>query len=91
MSTEDDISNMNISGGKAQTDADRLLGAGVGQCDEVTKWKTHNGFLRPRIFCLQHALEIEELLQSKGGAHVLIICHSGMKFFTHSRVVLCFL
>nr|CAD1835978.1 unnamed protein product [Ananas comosus var. bracteatus] len=76
VSTEDDISNMNISGEKAQTDADRLLGAGVGQCDEVTKWNTHNGFLRPRIFCLQHALEIEELLQSKGSAHVLIICHS---------------
>ncbi|XP_058083388.1 lysine-specific demethylase ELF6 isoform X2 [Magnolia sinica] len=40
------------------------------------QWNTSNIFLRPRIFCLEHALEIEELLQSKGGANVLIICHS---------------
>jgi hypothetical protein len=33
--------------------------------------------LRPRIFCLEHGVQIEELLQSKGGANLLIICHSG--------------
>ncbi|KAJ8623706.1 hypothetical protein MRB53_032236 [Persea americana] len=40
------------------------------------QWNTSNVFLRPRIFCLEHALEIEELLHCRGGANVLIICHS---------------
>ncbi|KAG9441863.1 hypothetical protein H6P81_017717 [Aristolochia fimbriata] len=39
-------------------------------------WNTNNRILRPRIFCLEHALEIEKLLESKGGANILIICHS---------------
>ncbi|KAI3917095.1 hypothetical protein MKX01_003544 [Papaver californicum] len=47
-----------------------------------------NGFLRPRIFCLEHGLEIEELLQSKGGADVLIICHSAyQKIKAHASAV----
>ncbi|XP_020248406.1 lysine-specific demethylase SE14-like isoform X1 [Asparagus officinalis] len=44
--------------------------------DEHTKWTSSNEFSRPRIFCLQHAIEVERLLRDKGGAHVLIICHS---------------
>lgn len=36
-----------------------------------------NTYLRPRIFCLEHAIQVEELLHSKGGANVLVICHSG--------------
>ena len=40
-------------------------------------WNANNKFLRPRSFCLEHAVEIVELLQSKGGANVLVICHSG--------------
>lgn len=40
-------------------------------------WNTSSKFLRPRIFCLEHAVQISEMLQSKGGANVLIICHSG--------------
>ncbi|XP_022765390.1 probable lysine-specific demethylase ELF6 isoform X2 [Durio zibethinus] len=39
-------------------------------------WDTSNKYLRPRIFCLQHAVQVEELLQSKGGAKILVICHS---------------
>ncbi|KAL4576474.1 hypothetical protein LXL04_012568 [Taraxacum kok-saghyz] len=39
-------------------------------------WNMCNGFSRPRIFCLEHASKIEELLNSIGGAKVLIICHS---------------
>lgn len=39
-------------------------------------WNTFSKFLRPRSFCLQHAVEIVELLQKKGGANVLVICHS---------------
>jgi hypothetical protein len=42
-----------------------------------TGWNTSHKFLRPRIFCLEHGVQIEELLQSKGGANLLIICHSG--------------
>ncbi|GJN30321.1 hypothetical protein PR202_gb18616 [Eleusine coracana subsp. coracana] len=39
-------------------------------------WNTNSTFARPRIFCLQHALEIEKMLEGKGGVHALIICHS---------------
>ncbi|XP_057979117.1 lysine-specific demethylase ELF6 isoform X2 [Malania oleifera] len=42
-------------------------------------WNTSNGAARPRIFCLEHAVQIEEMLQSKGGANVLVICHSDYK------------
>uniref|UniRef100_A0A0D9VPM4 JmjC domain-containing protein n=1 Tax=Leersia perrieri TaxID=77586 RepID=A0A0D9VPM4_9ORYZ len=44
--------------------------------EETISWNTCCTFARPRIFCLQHALEIEELLASKGGVHTLIICHA---------------
>lgn len=40
-------------------------------------WNTSDRFLRPRSFCLTHAVEIVELLRHKGGAKVLVICHSG--------------
>lgn len=36
-----------------------------------------NTYFRPRIFCLEHAIQVEELLSGKGGADVLVICHSG--------------
>ncbi|KAE8701535.1 Acyl-CoA N-acyltransferases (NAT) superfamily protein [Hibiscus syriacus] len=39
-------------------------------------WNTCNKYLRPRIFCLEHALQVDELLRSKGGAKMLVICHS---------------
>ncbi|OEL38975.1 Lysine-specific demethylase SE14 [Dichanthelium oligosanthes] len=48
----------------------------VESCDGTINWNTSSTFARPRIFCLQHALEIEELLEGKGGVHALIICHS---------------
>ncbi|GLJ23005.1 hypothetical protein SUGI_0434050 [Cryptomeria japonica] len=38
-------------------------------------WKPAKGFLRPRVFCLEHALEIQEQLQPMGDAHFLIVCH----------------
>ncbi|KAJ3682503.1 hypothetical protein LUZ60_015076 [Juncus effusus] len=34
------------------------------------------GVTRPRLFCLQHALETEQLLSNKGGCRVFPICHS---------------
>ncbi|KAK2968172.1 hypothetical protein RJ640_018265 [Escallonia rubra] len=39
-------------------------------------WVTSSGSQRPRIFCLEHAIQIEKLLHSKGGANVLVLCHS---------------
>ncbi|KAL4332380.1 hypothetical protein GQ457_07G018520 [Hibiscus cannabinus] len=39
-------------------------------------WNTCNKYLRPRIFCLEHAVQVNELLQSKGGAKIMVICHS---------------
>ncbi|KAL8093246.1 lysine-specific demethylase ELF6 isoform X2 [Apium graveolens] len=36
-------------------------------------------YLRPRIFCLEHAIQVEELLSGKGGADLLVICHSDFK------------
>ncbi|XP_022134320.1 probable lysine-specific demethylase ELF6 isoform X2 [Momordica charantia] len=39
-------------------------------------WSTFGKFLRPRSFCLQHAVDIIELLKNKGGANILVICHS---------------
>lgn len=44
-------------------------------------WNNSCKYLRPRVFCLEHALQIEELLQSKGGASVLVICHRGEIWF----------
>ncbi|KAI4384401.1 hypothetical protein MLD38_002565 [Melastoma candidum] len=32
--------------------------------------------LRPWIFCLEHAIEIKDLLEHKGEANLVIICHS---------------
>ncbi|KAK4834815.1 hypothetical protein QYF36_000954 [Acer negundo] len=52
------------------------------------RWNTSSNFLRPRIFCLEHALQIEELLRSKGGANILVICHSDyQKIKAHATVI----
>ncbi|XWS15176.1 hypothetical protein CRYUN_Cryun35bG0071800 [Craigia yunnanensis] len=40
-------------------------------------WDTPNKCLRRQIFCLEQVVQVEELLQSKGGANMLVICHSG--------------
>lgn len=51
-------------------------------------WNTSVKFLRPRIFCLEHAIQIMELLQSKGGANLLVICHSDyQKIKAHAMVI----
>ncbi|KAF0914642.1 hypothetical protein E2562_030702, partial [Oryza meyeriana var. granulata] len=59
-----------------QTDRGDVNVQAVEGSDENISWNTGCTFARPRIFCLQHALEIEELLVSKGGVHALIICHA---------------
>ncbi|XP_022863645.1 probable lysine-specific demethylase ELF6 [Olea europaea var. sylvestris] len=45
----------------------------------ATGWNISGGFEKPRMFCLEHAIEIEGLLSTKGGANVLVICHSDFK------------
>lgn len=51
-------------------------------------WNNSCKYLRPRVFCLEHALQIEELLQSKGGASVLVICHRDyQKMKAHATAV----
>ncbi|KAJ6772994.1 LYSINE-SPECIFIC DEMETHYLASE [Salix koriyanagi] len=53
-----------------------------------TGWNTSRKFSRPRIFCLEHGVQIEELLQSKGGANMLIICHSDyQKIKAHASAI----
>ncbi|KAH9324497.1 hypothetical protein KI387_004675 [Taxus chinensis] len=39
-------------------------------------WKPSNGIMRPHVFCLEHALEVEERLHSMGGVHMLLLCHA---------------
>ncbi|XP_022990199.1 probable lysine-specific demethylase ELF6 [Cucurbita maxima] len=49
----------------------------VGSVPKFDKgWNTFSKFLRPRSFCLLHAVDTVELLQKKGGANILVICHS---------------
>lgn len=56
------------------------------------RWNTSNKYLRPRIFCLEHCVQIEEMVRSKGGANILVICHSGeivfsfIFIFSHCRL-----
>ncbi|KAL6649229.1 hypothetical protein ACP70R_013453 [Stipagrostis hirtigluma subsp. patula] len=63
-------------GSVLETDRGDIDAQAVEGCDNTLNWNTSCTFARPRIFCLQHALEIEELLEGKGGVHALIICHS---------------
>ncbi|KAK4750238.1 hypothetical protein SAY87_027687 [Trapa incisa] len=50
----------------------------AGACGTNVKegWDTSSRYRRPRIFCLEHAIEVQDLLQSSGGANLLVICHS---------------
>ncbi|GAV62514.1 JmjC domain-containing protein/JmjN domain-containing protein [Cephalotus follicularis] len=55
---------------------------------QFKEWNTSSKFFRPRIFCLEHALQIEELLRLKGGAKILVICHSDyQKMKAHATAV----
>ncbi|CAH9116076.1 unnamed protein product [Cuscuta europaea] len=52
------------------------LSASNPSVDLEDKWDTYNTFLRPQILCIEHAIQTEELLHRRGGAKVLVICHS---------------
>lgn len=34
---------------------------------------------RTHIFCLHHAHQVEQILQSVGGVHMLLLCHPGIR------------
>ncbi|XP_020573030.1 probable lysine-specific demethylase ELF6 isoform X2 [Phalaenopsis equestris] len=54
----------------------------------VPKWDVSNVLLRPRVFCLNHAIEVEELLQNKGGGLMRITCHSDyLKFKAYAASI----
>ncbi|PKU67351.1 lysine-specific demethylase REF6 isoform X1 [Dendrobium catenatum] len=54
----------------------------------VPKWDVSNILLRPRVFCLQHAIEVEELLHNRGGVHIRVICHSDyLKFKAYAASI----
>ncbi|KAL2548860.1 putative lysine-specific demethylase ELF6 [Forsythia ovata] len=54
----------------------------------VMGWNISGGFEKPRIFCLEHAIQIEGLLSPKGGAKVLVICHSDFqKIKAHAAAI----
>ncbi|GAB2250583.1 hypothetical protein Droror1_Dr00016833 [Drosera rotundifolia] len=40
------------------------------------RWNISDEFLRPRILCLEHAVQTEDMLRPNGGANMLVICHS---------------
>ncbi|EPS66494.1 hypothetical protein M569_08283, partial [Genlisea aurea] len=51
-------------------------------------WHVSNVSLTPQIFCLEHAIEVEEMLSSKGSVNLLVICHSDFqKIKTHAVTV----
>ncbi|CAI9772995.1 unnamed protein product [Fraxinus pennsylvanica] len=51
-------------------------------------WNISGAFEKPRLFCLEHAIETEGLLSTKGGAKVLVICHSDFqKIKAHAAAI----
>lgn len=67
------IDNITVTG----HDVTQAHGVETEMVDVDKMWNMCNGYLRPRIFCLEHASKIIDLLDSMGGAKLLIICHSG--------------
>jgi hypothetical protein len=39
------------------------------------------------VFCLEHAVEIEQQLRQIGGVHIFLLCHPGVSFFFYFCVV----
>ncbi|XP_010543545.1 PREDICTED: probable lysine-specific demethylase ELF6 [Tarenaya hassleriana] len=51
-------------------------------------WNTSCRYSRPRIFCLEHAVEVQKLVRLRGGVKVLVICHKDfLKIRAHATVV----
>ncbi|XP_020525115.1 probable lysine-specific demethylase ELF6 isoform X3 [Amborella trichopoda] len=49
---------------------------GNGSSQLTNHWNLSEDNFRPRIFCLEHAFEVDKMLQRKGGVNMLLLCHS---------------
>ncbi|CAN8257194.1 unnamed protein product [Cochlearia groenlandica] len=53
-----------------------------------SEWNTSSRYIRPRIFCLEHTIELQRLMHSRGGLKFLVICHKDFqKFKAHAAIV----
>ncbi|KAK1359629.1 Lysine-specific demethylase REF6 [Heracleum sosnowskyi] len=56
----------------------RAVGSALAPMDNIIKSyasKTEEDSFRLHVFCLQHAVEVEQQLCSIGGVHMLLLCH----------------
>jgi hypothetical protein len=65
-----------LSERQGETDAQEIMTLSSEKSD--CEWKTSSRYIRPRIFCLEHTIELQRLLQSRGGLKFLVICHKGL-------------
>lgn len=63
----------------------------IESANTASLWKPSKGFLRPQVFCLQHALEVKEQLQPMG-VHICCFYVTQVRLqpciFTHLYFVL---
>ncbi|ESQ40332.1 hypothetical protein EUTSA_v10012447mg [Eutrema salsugineum] len=75
-----------LSERKGEIDAQEFTALSSENSDCV--WNTSSRYIRPRIFCLEHTIELQRLLQSRGGLKFLVICHKDFqKFKAHAAIV----
>lgn len=75
-----------LSERQGETDAQEIMTLSSEKSD--CEWKTSSRYIRPRIFCLEHTIELQRLLQSRGGLKFLVICHKDFqKFKAHAAIV----
>uniref|UniRef100_A0A1J3FQE6 Putative lysine-specific demethylase ELF6 n=1 Tax=Noccaea caerulescens TaxID=107243 RepID=A0A1J3FQE6_NOCCA len=75
-----------LSERQVEIDAQEIttLSSKISDCE----WNTSSRDIRPRIFCLEHTIELQRLLQSRGGLKFLAICHKDFqKFKAHAAIV----
>ncbi|KAG7554063.1 JmjN domain [Arabidopsis suecica] len=75
-----------LSERQGETDAQEITTLSSEKSD--CEWKSSSRYIRPRIFCLEHTIELQRLLQSRGGLKFLVICHKDFqKFKAHAAIV----
>ncbi|CAA7033953.1 unnamed protein product [Microthlaspi erraticum] len=75
-----------LSERQGEIDAQEIttLSSKISDCE----WNMSSRDIRPRIFCLEHTIELQRLLQSRGGVKFLVICHKDFqKFKAHAAIV----
>ncbi|KAL1201477.1 Lysine-specific demethylase ELF6 [Cardamine amara subsp. amara] len=74
-----------LSERQGEIDAQKITTLSSGKSD--CEWNTSSRHVRPRIFCLEHTIELQRLLQSRGGLKFLVICHKDFqKFKAHAAI-----